>query len=128
MVAPMKILFVEDEPDIRFVVELAFRRADQFSLTVFDNAVDALEALSGSQNAFDVLLSDVQLPAVSGPEFVRQLKALPTFEDTPVIFLTGSIVIEDLDIGDLPDVLGVITKPFDALALPGKVQALLNAR
>jgi CheY-like chemotaxis protein len=123
----MKILFVEDEPDIRFVVELAFKRAKKFTLTVFDNAIDALEQISGTRNEFDLLLSDVQLPGMSGPEFVRRLKTIPSFEEMPVVFLTGSVTMEELDVRDLPDVLGVISKPFDALFLPERVEALMKS-
>jgi len=128
MTAPLKLLFVEDEPDIRFVIQLAFKRLPHVELTGFENGVDALEALAGTYNDFDLLMSDVLLPGMTGPEFIEQLRLRPSFEDLPVIFLTGSILQEELEGMDVPNCLGVIAKPFDALTLPEQVLGMINQR
>ncbi len=125
---PIKALFVEDEPDIQFIVQLALGRAEQFDLTTFDSGVLALDALSGAQNIFDLALVNYSLPSMTGMEFIKRLKKFPSFEDIPVIFVTA-MQVDKVTVGmEEPDFLGVISKPFDAIALPRTIQQLLSTR
>jgi CheY-like chemotaxis protein len=81
-----KILFVEDEPDIRDLVRLALE--DEHGVTVVETAEEGLRR--AAEDAPDLILMDVSLGgAIDGLEATRRLRADPRFEDTPIIALTA---------------------------------------
>ncbi|MET0362748.1 MAG: response regulator [Sphingobium sp.] len=123
----ISLLFVEDEPDIRFIVELALARSN-FTLTTFDSGRDALDALFGSSNSFDLALVNFQLPTMTGPEFMRRLRQFPTFEVLPFILVTAMVFGRGEEEPADPYLLGVISKPFDATALGESIKALLPSK
>ncbi|WP_164857322.1 response regulator [Sphingomonas crocodyli] len=122
----IKTLLIEDEDDIRFVVEMALGRHPEFDVTTFTNGLEALEALHGTTDVFDLALINVNLPAISGPEVASQLSDLHCCSGIPVIFVTA--VIHDRDSAKLngDNVTGVISKPFNALSLGDDIKALID--
>ena len=81
-----KILFVEDEPDIRDLVRLALE--DGHEVLAAETAEEGLRRASG--DAPDVILMDVSLGgALDGLEATRRLRADPAFDSTPIIALTA---------------------------------------
>ena len=122
---PLRLLLVEDDPDIQRVVRLALRRAD-FDVVVVGNGVEAL-AWIGTHGA-DVILLDWVMPEMDGLETCTRLKADPATRDIPVIFVAAKSqeteIRRGLDLG----ATGYITKPFDALSLGAQVRALLESR
>ncbi len=114
------ILVVDDEPNIREVVELYLRRDGHTVLS----AADGEEALRlHRQQQPDLVVLDLMLPKVSGLEVCRRIQAE---RRVPVIMLTAKSEEEDRIIG-----LGVgaddyVTKPFSARELAARVQAVLR--
>ena len=81
-----KILFVEDEPDIRDLVRLALE--DEHGVTVAGTAEEGLRR--AAEDAPDLILMDVSLGgAFDGLEATRRLRADPRFNATPIIALTA---------------------------------------
>ncbi|HEX7314419.1 MAG TPA: response regulator [Pyrinomonadaceae bacterium] len=81
-----KILFVEDEPDIRDLVRMALE--DEHGVTVVETAEEGLRR--AAEDAPDLILMDVSLGgALDGLEATRRLRADPRFESTPIIALTA---------------------------------------
>ena len=81
-----KILFVEDEPDIRDLVRMALE--DEHGVTVAETAEEGL--LRAAEEAPDLILMDVSLGgAFDGLEATRRLRADPRFRSTPIIALTA---------------------------------------
>jgi two-component system cell cycle response regulator DivK len=81
-----KILFVEDEPDIRDLVHLALE--DGHEVLAAETAEEGLRR--ASDDAPDVILMDVSLGgALDGLEATRRLRADPAFDSTPIIALTA---------------------------------------
>ncbi len=81
-----KILIVDDEEDLL----LLFKKrliAMGFSVIVADNGKDAL-VLAESEHP-DLIILDVLMPGMDGPEIAKRLKEIPETTDIPVIFLTG---------------------------------------
>ncbi|MBA3943584.1 MAG: response regulator transcription factor [Herpetosiphonaceae bacterium] len=114
------ILVVDDEPNIREVVELYLRRDGHTVLS----AADGEEALRlHRQQQPDLVVLDLMLPKISGLEVCRRIQAE---RRVPVIMLTAKSEEEDRIIG-----LGVgaddyVTKPFSARELAARVQAVLR--
>ncbi|HEX8501485.1 MAG TPA: response regulator [Pyrinomonadaceae bacterium] len=81
-----KILFVEDEPDIRDLVRMALE--GEHDVVAAGTAEDGLRR--AAEQAHDVILMDVSLGgAFDGLEATRRLRADPAFDRTPIIALTA---------------------------------------
>jgi len=81
-----KVLLVEDSKFLRLTNERVLTKAGYEVCT----AADGEEALSVAQAKLpDVILLDMMLPKLSGPEVLRRLKANPATADIPVIVLTS---------------------------------------
>ncbi|WP_093966970.1 ATP-binding response regulator [Actibacterium lipolyticum] len=80
------VLLVEDEAPVRAFASRALRMRG-FTVLEAENAEQALEALEDSKIAVDVFVTDVVMPGMDGPSWVR--KALETRPDTRVVFVSG---------------------------------------
>ena len=86
-------------------------------------AEDALEL--AKKHHFDILLTDVALPGLSGPELAREIRRL--FPGTPVLFMSGHPA-NSIDPQDLEDARGFLQKPFSAATLVQRLNELLATR
>ncbi|MBW3658397.1 MAG: response regulator [Actinobacteria bacterium] len=84
--AGMTVLLVEDEPDVRLVVAMLLRRAGLTVLQAGDGR-EAIEVLEAERDAVDVVLLDVLMPVMTGPEALPVLREL--VPDLPVVFYSG---------------------------------------
>ena len=81
-----KILFVEDEPDIRDLVRMALE--DEHSVFAAETAEEGLRR--ASDDPPDLILMDVSLGGpLDGLEATRRLRADPAFDRTPIVALTA---------------------------------------
>ncbi len=81
-----KILAIDDEKSIRFIIENTFNK--DFEVTTMSNGMDALFYLQ-SGNLPDVIICDVEMPVMNGFEFIRRIRESGFFEDIPLIMLSG---------------------------------------
>ena len=72
----------------------------------------------------DVVVLDVQLPGLDGPEVLRALRAGPDTAQLPVVFLTGGPAADDAGLLAL-GARGVLHKPFDAADIAAQLSAVL---
>ena len=87
-----KILFVEDEADIRDLVRLALE--DEHEILSAETAEDGL--LQAAEHAPDIILMDISLGGnFDGLEATRRLRADPRYDSTPVIALTAHAMMGD---------------------------------
>lgn len=120
-----KILYVEDEDDIRAIAELALGHLGSFKLLSCASGAEALAVAAGQ--SVDLVLLDVMMPGMDGPEVLRQLRVLPAYVSTPVIFMTAKVQPEE-QLGYLSlGAAGVIAKPFDPLTLADQVRDIWSA-
>ncbi|KKC27087.1 response regulator [Sphingomonas sp. SRS2] len=124
----IEVLFIEDEPDVQFIVQISLTHSGLFEITSFSSGIDALKAISTSDAKFDLALVNVQLPTMNGIEFVEHMRDIPGFADVPVIFITASVSSRELAHLKGEGVLGVISKPFDAVTLASEVERLFASR
>jgi CheY-like chemotaxis protein len=120
-----RILYVEDEDDIRAVATMALQAVGGFTVTACDSCAAALAAASGA--AADLLLLDVMMPGRDGPATLAALRALPCTADTPVIFMTAKVQAAEIAQLFALGSLGVIPKPFDPMGVSSEIRKLWAA-
>ncbi len=116
------ILYVEDEPDIRMVAQLALETVGGFTLKVCSSGEEAV--LAGPGFKPDLFLLDVMMPGMDGPSTLAALRALPTLKDTPVIFMTAKVQPGEIQQYRDMGALDVIAKPFDPMTLADQVRTI----
>lgn len=116
-----KVLVIDDEPNIRELVQMALN-FHGCAVTTGATGQDALQLA----DAFDpdLIVLDVLLPDIDGFEVCRRLRSVPN--DVPVIFLTARDATSDTVTGLTIGGDDYITKPFSVEALVARVRAVLR--
>ena len=108
----IKVLIVDDSPVMRKIVERSLRQAgiELGEVREGNNGLEAL-ALVG-QNLFDLILVDINMPAMDGLEFVRRLQSVENAKSVPVVMITSEG--SEVYVGEavLSGASGYIRKPF----------------
>jgi two-component system chemotaxis response regulator CheY len=83
-----RILIVDDSSVMRKIVERSLRQAglDIGDVVEAGNGIEALAAVR--EGMFDLILSDINMPAMDGLEFLRQLSTVEAAKGTPVVMVT----------------------------------------
>ncbi|VAW96614.1 Two-component transcriptional response regulator, LuxR family [hydrothermal vent metagenome] len=117
-----KILYIEDEPDIQTVAQLALENVGGFILELCSSGQKALEV--AADFAPDLILSDVMMPGMDGPETIIRLRKIDSLANTPVIFMTAKVQTDEIQELLSYGALGVVLKPFDPMNLSTQIQEL----
>lgn len=122
----LHVLIVDDSSVMRKIVERSLRQAG-LELEEVREAGNGAEALAELQNsAFDLILSDINMPAMDGLEFLRSLANVPSAKNVPVVMITTegseSRVVEALSVG----AKGYIRKPFTPEQIKERLAPLLG--
>ncbi len=118
-----RILLVEDEDMVRAVAQRALTRAG-YEVTVASDGDEGLEIVAGGTE-FDLVLSDVVMPAMDGPSMAREIRKLAP--DLPVLFMSGYAEEQLRNQLDLANV-HFLAKPFSVQQISDKVGAVLAGR
>lgn len=121
----MKLLIIDDEPDVRLLLREFLEEADHTCLEAPD-AEEARERLRENEGQLDAILLDLKLPGRSGMELLDELRALG--DDTPVLFVTGNEAVEDRVLGLRKGADDYLTKPFSPEELLARVEAVVRRR
>ena len=117
-----RILYVDDEADIREIVQLALESVGGFTVGLCDSGACALERAQSFRP--DLILLDVMMPGMDGFETLQRLRQVPDVAGIPVVFMTAKVQPNDLNRYRGLGAAEVIVKPFDPMTLPGQVQEI----
>jgi CheY-like chemotaxis protein len=117
---PLRILHVDDEPDIREIVELSLGLDPTLAVHTCASGGEALRAVDDWPP--DLILLDVMMPGMDGPTALARLRGAPQTADIPVVFMTARAQARELEHFRSLGAAGVIAKPFDPLTLAGMVR------
>ena len=121
----LRVLHVDDEPDIRKVVKLSLSLDPTFTVLGCGSGAEALAAAPDWSP--DMILCDVVMPMMDGPATLKHLQACPRTVDIPVVFMTARVQKREIQQFKSLGAVGVITKPFDPMTLVGELRACLRS-
>jgi CheY-like chemotaxis protein len=117
------VLVCEDDDQLRTLVDVMLS-GHGYRVLLSARAEEALELAAAHAGAIDVLVTDVHLPQMSGPELVERLRTTqPSFD---VLFLSG-YPADMIPRRAVPGGSEFLRKPFDEHALVQSIDSLLDA-
>ncbi|MFC3852013.1 response regulator [Salinispirillum marinum] len=120
-----RIMYVEDDPSIQRLVQLTLERVGGFQVQVCDSGEQALRDVSEFKP--DLILLDVMMPGMDGPQTLAALREAPTTERIPVVFMTAKAGADEVRQLMAMGVQGVIIKPFNPMTLAAEIQTIWDA-
>jgi CheY-like chemotaxis protein len=118
--SPLKtIMLVEDEPSIRRLVGTALRRGG-YQVLEAANGLEAIDRFAAHQDEVDLLITDVRMPQMAGPELIRRLRA--SKPDLKVLCMSGCVASVPEEIGNE---VALLQKPFTGQDLLNEVGRLV---
>jgi|GEM_PF-1504203 len=121
-----RILLVEDDKLNRLLLKSVFNAYPGISLLEAEDAIKGLELIQ--KEKFDLIITDIQMPGMSGIEMVRQMRQIPDLinKKTPVLAFTADITPENIFEINQNGIDDYITKPVDENQLLNKISELLK--
>jgi two-component system chemotaxis response regulator CheY len=120
----MRFLVVDDSTTMRRIIMNAMKTIG------FDDLVEAADGNQGLQRCdetINLVITDWNMPVMSGLEFVRQLRAQPKTARTPVLMVTTRSAAEDILQAKEAGVTSYILKPFTPQVLKAKIDEVRAA-
>jgi CheY-like chemotaxis protein len=108
-----RVLYVEDEPDIAFVLSAALEQLHGITVATSADAESTLQLVPSFRP--DLILLDMMLPKTDGATLLRMLRDVPETAHTPVVFVTAKVQANEMEHYEKLGAIGVIAKPFDPL-------------
>jgi CheY-like chemotaxis protein len=121
----IRILHVDDEPDIREVVDISLGLNPEFEVRACSTGEEAITA--AAEWSPILILLDVMMPGMDGPTTLAHLRKNPKTSDIPVLFMTARAQTREVEHIISLGAQGVISKPFDPMTLAFVVRNHLQA-
>jgi len=118
-----KIILIEDDPDIRDLVQYSLGQ-EGFVVNTYSDGSTGL--IAAQKDRPDLILLDVMLPGLTGNEVCKKLKADRSTEDIPIIFLTARSGEIDKMIGFEIGADDYVSKPYSPRELAARIKAVLR--
>jgi two-component system, OmpR family, alkaline phosphatase synthesis response regulator PhoP len=118
-----KILIVDDEPDILELIEYNLKK-EGYQVFTASNGLEAIQA--AKKNLPDLIVLDIMMPKLDGIETCRQLRAMPDFKNTFMVFLTARSEEYSEISGFNVGADDYIAKPIKPRALISRINAILR--
>ncbi len=117
-----KLLYVDDDADIREIVQMSLSLDGDLDVHCSDGGERAL--LQMRLEFPDLVVLDVMMPGMDGPTILARMRGDAKLKSIPVIFMTAKANPQDAARLCGLSAIGVISKPFDPMALGAQVRAL----
>jgi CheY-like chemotaxis protein len=121
----IRILLVDDEPDIREVVDVSLGLDPEFKTRACASGADAL--VTAAEWSPSIILLDVMMPLMDGPTTLANLRKNPRTAHIPVVFLTARTQTDEIEQYISLGAQGVLSKPFNPMTLAASVRDYLPA-
>jgi CheY-like chemotaxis protein len=119
----IRILLVDDEPDIREVLDISLGLDREFITRGCASGADAL--VTAAEWSPSLILLDVMMPHMDGPTTLANLRKNPRTAHIPIVFLTARTQSGEVEQYLSLGAQGVLSKPFDPMTLAASVRSHL---
>lgn len=116
----VRVMCVEDDPDIRLILDFSLGKLGGYQLQLCAAGQQALDLASEFRP--QLVLLDVMMPGLTGPETLARLRQLDCMAGVPVVFMTAKAMPQEVEHLLQFGATGVIVKPFDPVALPANIR------
>jgi signal transduction histidine kinase/CheY-like chemotaxis protein len=120
-----RLLVVDDDPLNLAIVERMLQ-AEHYHVITCISGQEALRLLE--KKKWDLVISDVMMPQMSGYELTRTIRERFTLSELPILLLTARSQVEDIQTGFLSGANDYVTKPVEKLELITRVRALIDLK
>jgi CheY-like chemotaxis protein len=120
-----RVVFVEDDPDIAELIDIALNTIGGMSAIGFSSGHMAIK--QAAAHAPQMLLLDVMMPEIDGPETLKILRRQSELQDVPAIFLTAKVHPNEIQRLRELGANDVLAKPFDPMNLADKLRSIWQA-
>ena len=117
----LRLLVVDDAPDVTEMIALMMSYAG-YQVRMAFSAAEAFDAARGGH--FDAVISDIGMPGMNGYQLAEALRALPAYESTPLIAVTGFTMYDDRERARAAGFNDFLTKPINPSDLLDAVRRL----
>ncbi|MBZ0293551.1 MAG: hybrid sensor histidine kinase/response regulator [Anaerolineae bacterium] len=119
------ILYIEDDPASRTLVERTLRFAG-YHVLLAERGLEGIDMARRLLPHLDMVLTDINLPDISGREITTMLRSDARFADIPIVALTAQAIEDQRELTAAAGITGYLTKPIDVEALPGQIEHYLS--
>ena len=117
-----RVMLVEDDPSIQTIVKMSLEVVGGLQVTIASSGIEALRL--GRKARPQIILLDVMMPEMDGPQTLAELQKDPELSSIPVVFMTAKLQKHEVAELESLGVVGVIPKPFEPMTLAQRVSAL----
>jgi CheY-like chemotaxis protein len=123
---PIVILYVEDEPRSRKVMQMIVSEIDIAYLLIFDDSTNFLARVDALNPMPTLVFLDIHMEPYNGFEMLAMLRQLPKYDTVPIVAMTASVMNEEIEQLRAAGFNGCIGKPIDIDTFPDAIQRILN--
>jgi response regulator RpfG family c-di-GMP phosphodiesterase len=120
---PCQILIVDDEAELRRFTRLALEADDGPRCDEVANGLLALEAIKAKR--YDLVLLDIEMPGMTGPEVYRKMRDNPPYPHLKIVMMSGRATPDEMSQMLLNGADDYLTKPMSVIQLQSKIKAAL---
>lgn len=120
----IKLLLVEDDDSLAFIVKGSLELTGYYDVYLASNGKEGIKAYDTFHP--DVIVSDIEMPEMSGEEFVTQIRR--NDQQVPILFATAKTTPQDLIRGYELEIDNYIRKPYLCEELDAQIRGILKRR
>jgi len=123
-----KILLIDDEKDFCFFVKQNLEATGEFAVITANRGEEGIDL--AREKKPDLILLDILMPNLSGPDAAEILKNDPQTKEIPLIFLTAVVTKDEMGVESIREIGGqnFIAKPVDTESLVSSIRAVSGQR
>lgn len=118
----VRVMHIEDDPSIQEVVRIALEIVGGMTVKSCASGPEGLAAVEAFMP--QLILLDVMMPGMDGPQTLARLREIPAVASIPVVFMTAKVQPPEIDEYRRMGAADVIVKPFDPMTLPDQVRVI----
>ncbi len=109
----VRVMVIDDHEFARKIITRLLEAIGIGHVLTAESGADALAQLAEPDTDIDLVICDIEMPEMTGYEFVRQIRfgTVPRFKDVPIVILTGHATDKNLERAKTHKINGFVTKP-----------------